>query len=121
MNSVQQNVIKHKVGLLNLAAEHGNVSRVCKLMGFFRDYLLSLSVGDGKGGIDALIDANRKKPNPNSSFIDGTPNRSMAAPYGKRLHQFKTNLAANSSSSAAKRVEAHPGVLGIKYAVKLKV
>ncbi len=26
MSSVQQNVIKHKVGLLNLAAELGNVS-----------------------------------------------------------------------------------------------
>ena len=27
MNSFQQNVIKHKVGLLNLAVELGNVSR----------------------------------------------------------------------------------------------
>lgn len=34
MSSVQQNVIKHKVGLLNLAAELGNVSRACKVMGF---------------------------------------------------------------------------------------
>jgi len=30
-------VIKHKVGLLNLAAELGNVSRACKVMGFSRD------------------------------------------------------------------------------------
>lgn len=37
MSSFQQNVIKHKVGLLNLAAELGNVSRACKLMGFSRD------------------------------------------------------------------------------------
>ena len=29
MSSVPQNVIKHKVGLLNLAAELGNVSRAC--------------------------------------------------------------------------------------------
>lgn len=34
MSSFQQNVIKHKVGLLNLAAELGNVSRACKVMGF---------------------------------------------------------------------------------------
>jgi len=39
MNSVHQNVIKHKVGLLNLAAELGNVSRDCKVMGFSRDTL----------------------------------------------------------------------------------
>lgn len=37
MSSVQQNVIKHKVGLLSLAAELGNVSRACKVMGFSRD------------------------------------------------------------------------------------
>ena len=42
MSSVQQNVIKHKIGLLNLAAELGNVSRACKVMGFSR-YFLSLS------------------------------------------------------------------------------
>jgi hypothetical protein len=37
MSSAQQNVIKHKVGLLNLAPELGNVSRVCKVMDFSRD------------------------------------------------------------------------------------
>jgi hypothetical protein len=37
MSSVPQNVIKPKVGLLNLAAELGNVSRACKVMGFSRD------------------------------------------------------------------------------------
>ena len=30
-------IIKHKVGLLNLAEELGNVSRVCKVMGVSRD------------------------------------------------------------------------------------
>ena len=43
MNSVNQNVIKHKVGLLNLAAELGNVSRACKVMGFSRDIFLPLA------------------------------------------------------------------------------
>ena len=37
MSSVQQNGIKHKVGLLNLAAELGNVSRAGKVVGFPRD------------------------------------------------------------------------------------
>ena len=37
MSSAQQNVIKHKVGLLNLAAELGNVSRACEVMGLSRD------------------------------------------------------------------------------------
>ena len=30
MSNVTQDVIKHKIGLLNLAAKLGNVSRACK-------------------------------------------------------------------------------------------
>ena len=37
MSSVHRNVIKYKIGLLNLSAELGNVSRACKVMGFSRD------------------------------------------------------------------------------------
>jgi len=64
MNSVQQNVIKHKVGLLNLAAELGNVSRACKVMGFSRDTFYRYQATVETGGVEALIDANRRKPNP---------------------------------------------------------
>src|SRR5690349_21474483 len=64
MSSFQQNAIKHKVGLLNLAAELGNVSRACKLMGFSCDTFYRYQSAMENGGIDALIDANRKKPNP---------------------------------------------------------
>ena len=63
MSSVQQNVIKHKVGLLNLAAELGNVSRACKVMGFSRDTFYRYQAAVADGGLDALLDANRKKPN----------------------------------------------------------
>ncbi len=63
MSSVNQNVIKHKVGLLNLAAELGNVSRACKVMGFSRDTFYRYQAAVEDGGVEALIDANRKKPN----------------------------------------------------------
>lgn len=63
MNSISQNVIKHKVGLLNLAAELGNVSRACKVMGFSRDTFYRYQSAVESGGVEALIDANRKKPN----------------------------------------------------------
>ncbi len=36
MKNFTQNVIKHKTGLLNLAAELGNISRACRIMGFSR-------------------------------------------------------------------------------------
>ncbi len=32
MESFNQNVIKHKTGLLNLAAELGNISKACCIM-----------------------------------------------------------------------------------------
>ena len=63
MSSVHQNVIKHKVGLLNLAAELGNVSRACKVMGFSRDTFYRYQAAVADGGVEALLDANRKKPN----------------------------------------------------------
>lgn len=63
MNSVQHNLIKHKLGLLNLAAELGNVSRACKVMGFSRDTFYRYQAARDEGGIEALIDSSRKKPN----------------------------------------------------------
>ncbi|CAE6730755.1 putative DNA-binding transcriptional regulator YlbG [Candidatus Nitrotoga fabula] len=62
MSSVQQNVIKHKSGLLNLAAELGNVSRACKVMGFPSHTFYRYQSAIDEGGIEALIDANRRKP-----------------------------------------------------------
>jgi transposase InsO family protein len=63
MSSISQNVIKHKVGLLNLATELGNVSRACKVMGFSRDTFYRYQSAVESGGVEALIDSNRKKPN----------------------------------------------------------
>lgn len=37
MNLVNQSIIKHKVGLLNLAEELKNVSQACRIMGVSRD------------------------------------------------------------------------------------
>ena len=63
MSSVQQNVIQYKIGLLNLAAELGNLSRACKVMGFPRDIFYRYQSAMEEGGVEALIDANRRKPN----------------------------------------------------------
>lgn len=62
MSSFQQNVIKHKIGLLNLATELGNVSRACKVMGVSRDTFYRYHNAHAAGGVDALLDANRRKP-----------------------------------------------------------
>ena len=56
-------VIKHKVGLLNLAEELGNVSRACKMMGLSRDTFYRYKAAADEGGVEALFDQNRRQPN----------------------------------------------------------
>lgn len=54
---------KTQAGLLNLAEELGNVSRAFKLMGFSRDTFYRYQAAKEEGGIQALLDKNRRKPN----------------------------------------------------------
>lgn len=58
-----QNIIKHKVGLLNLAEELGNVSKACKIMGLSRDTFYRYKDAVQEGGIEALINKSRRVPN----------------------------------------------------------
>ena len=63
MESFNQNVIKHKTGLLNLAAELGNISKACRIMGFSRDTFYRYQAARDAGGVEALFEVSRKKPN----------------------------------------------------------
>lgn len=63
MQSFHQYVIKHKLGLLNLATELGNVSKACKVMGLSRDTFYRCQTAMESGGVQALFDQNRRKPN----------------------------------------------------------
>jgi hypothetical protein len=63
MNHLNERIIKNKLGLLNLAAELKNISRACKVMGTSIDTFYRYQNAVEEGGIDALIDKNRKKPN----------------------------------------------------------
>jgi len=63
MESFNQNLIKHKTGLLNLAAELGNISKACRIMGFSRDTFYRYQAARNAGGIEALFEQNRRKPN----------------------------------------------------------
>lgn len=72
MSSLNQNVIRHKIGLLNLTSELGNVSRACKVMGLSRDTFYRYQNAVAEGGVEALFDANRKKPNPKNRVEEVT-------------------------------------------------
>ena len=56
-------IIKHKVGLLNLAEVLQNVSRACKVMGVSRDTFHRYQELVQSGDMDALINKSRRVPN----------------------------------------------------------
>lgn len=63
MNLVNHPVVKHKLGLLNLAEELGNVSRACKIMGVSRDTFYRYQEAKAEGELDALLHKDRRRPN----------------------------------------------------------
>ena len=64
MLNTNERIIKHKVGLLNLAEELGNVSKACQVMGLSRDTFYRYKSAVEEGGVEALLEADRRKPNP---------------------------------------------------------
>lgn len=57
-----ERIIKHKVGLLNLAEELGNVAQACRIMGLSRDTFYRYKAAVDEGGVESLLDKNRRKP-----------------------------------------------------------
>ena len=67
-----KSIIKHKVGLLNLAEELGNVSQACRIMGLSRDTFYRYQAAVDEGGLDALINKDRRQPNLRNRVDEGT-------------------------------------------------
>lgn len=63
MSVVSQSIIKHKLGLLNLAEELDNVSQACRLMGVSRDTFYRVKEAKESGGLEALLHKDRRSPN----------------------------------------------------------
>ena len=58
-----QKIIRHKVGLLNLTEELGNVSKACQMMGLSRDTFYRYRDAVEDGGVEALLEKPRRVPN----------------------------------------------------------
>ncbi len=63
MLNTTDKIIKHKTGLLNLAEELGNVSKACQVMGYSRDTFYRYKSAVDEGGVEALFERTRRKPN----------------------------------------------------------
>ena len=61
--TINDKIIRNKLGLLNLAEELGNVSKACRMMGFSRDTFYRYRDAMEEGGVEALLDQSRRKPN----------------------------------------------------------
>ena len=86
MSSFNQNVIRHKIGLLNLATELGNVSKACKVMGLSRDTFYRYQNAVAEGGVEALFDSNRRKPNPKNRVEEATETAVLAYAIEQPAH-----------------------------------
>lgn len=76
--TVDQKIIKNKIGLLNLASELGNVSKACRVMGFSRDTFYRYQEMVEQGGIDSLFEKSRKKPNLKNRVDEATEQAVLA-------------------------------------------
>ena len=61
--TLNDKIIRNKVGLLKLAEELGNVSKACQMMGLSRDTFYRYKTAVEEGGVEALLDKNRRVPN----------------------------------------------------------
>ena len=78
MLDTNNKVIKHKIGLLNLAEELGNVSKACKVMGLSRDTFYRYKAAAEDGGVEALFDRSRRVPNYKNRVEEATEKAVLA-------------------------------------------
>tara|TARA_R110000868_G_scaffold89235_2_gene248491 strand:+ start:113 stop:571 length:459 start_codon:yes stop_codon:yes gene_type:complete len=81
-----ERIIRHKVGLLNLAEELGNVSKACKTMGVSRDTFYRYREAVKSGGVEALVDRSRRVPNPKNRVDSGTEQAVVAYAIEEPAH-----------------------------------
>ena len=81
-----ERIVKHKIGLLNLAEELSNVSKACKIMGLSRDTFYRYKAAVENGGLEALVDKNWRKPNLKNRVDEATESAVVAYAVEQPAH-----------------------------------
>lgn len=63
LENCKSQIVKNKLGLINLAQELNNISRACKLMGVSRDTFYRYKEAQEQGGLEGLLEKSRRAPN----------------------------------------------------------
>ena len=61
--TTEEKLIRNKLGLIELAGYLKNVSEACRVMGYSRDTFYRVKSAYEKGGLEALKEKNRRRPN----------------------------------------------------------
>jgi Winged helix-turn helix len=78
MSLVNQRIIKHKMGLLNLAEELQNVSQACRVMGVSRDTFYRVKEAKETGGLEVLLHKDRRRANLKNRMDESTEQAILA-------------------------------------------
>jgi transposase InsO family protein len=78
MLHTNEKIIKNKVGLINLAQELGNISKACKVMGYSRETFYRYQEAVERGGVEALLEKTRRKPNLENRVDEAVERRVIA-------------------------------------------
>lgn len=119
-----ERIIKHKIGLLNLAEELGNVSKACQVMGVSRDTFYRYKEAVADGGVEALVDADRRQPNPKNRVSAETESAVVQYAFDFPAHgQFRASnelhkRGVSISPTGVRNIWMRHGLRNIKSRLK---
>ncbi len=108
-----ERIVRHKLGLLNLAEELSNISNACKIIGLSRDTFYPCKAAVDEAGVEALIDKNRRKSNVRNRVDEITEETVAAQATEQPAHVLRYAQGMNFENVGFSFLQAVSLILGI--------